>query len=63
MLRHFTFKFNHDMYSKFIAFQFLVSIRTTLYHHNILFLSRSRAVDKQACICIEWLQNIVPVND
>ena len=62
MLRHFTFKFIHDMYSKSIGFQFLVSIRTTGYHHNIfvshhnLFLSRSWAVNEQACICIERLQ-------
>lgn len=33
-----------------------------LSHHNLC-LSRLAAVNKQNCICIEWLQNIVPVND
>ena len=34
-----------------------------LFSHHNLFLSRSRAVNEKAIICIEWLQNIVSVSD
>ena len=30
-------------------------------HHNLFLYGRSGAVNEQACICIEWLQNCVPV--
>ena len=73
MLRHVTFRFDHDKLSCALnsyslpIFSLYKDNRMLLQHiffsHNNLFLGRPGAVNEQACICIEWLQHCVPVND